>query len=332
MGIGRSSRIWRAASIPSSRGILTSSTARSGRSVRDSSTASMPSLASAQTSNPARSSSCLRSSRMIVSSSAIRILTAQVSQLDTRNKREPRSPPTSRPARTAGSSATIARVSSMPVLNTHSPRGESSGWSPKGPQRSSTPRSCRSRRWARCCSWISFSRSSGRSCASGGLRRSTNVWRSSSGGALIPVQRLREHPCVAVGIVEGRQLDHAFDLVRVAVETRVQRLEVLAGSVDVLDAEGRHRAAMLQLLDLAEPDRDPAPRSLDLAPAVLLEAVLELEAERLPVPLDRGLEVGHVDGDDELPVVIDRRRRLLGLGLSHRCLLSFGHRLVLFLY
>src|SRR5262245_9517282 len=64
----------RAASMPSSFGILTSRTATSGRSVRASSTASSPSRASAQTSKPARSSSARRSSRMIVSSSATRIL------------------------------------------------------------------------------------------------------------------------------------------------------------------------------------------------------------------------------------------------------------------
>ena len=44
IGIGRSSRIRRAASIPSSFGIFTSSSARSGSSLRASATASSPSL------------------------------------------------------------------------------------------------------------------------------------------------------------------------------------------------------------------------------------------------------------------------------------------------
>src|SRR4051812_14115591 len=59
--------------MPSSFGILTSSSARSGSSVRASVTASSPSFASAQTSKPAFSSSSRRSSLMIVSSSAIRM-------------------------------------------------------------------------------------------------------------------------------------------------------------------------------------------------------------------------------------------------------------------
>src|SRR2546423_1574431 len=62
-----------AASIPSSPGIFTSRTARSGRSLAASATASSPSLASAQTSNPALSSRLRRSRRMIVSSSATRM-------------------------------------------------------------------------------------------------------------------------------------------------------------------------------------------------------------------------------------------------------------------
>src|ERR671918_402420 len=65
----------RAASMPSRRGILTSRMARSGRSLAASSTASSPSRASAQTLKPARSRISRRSSRMIVSSSAIRIRT-----------------------------------------------------------------------------------------------------------------------------------------------------------------------------------------------------------------------------------------------------------------
>src|SRR3954447_26635938 len=71
--------------MPSSFGILTSSSARSGSSVRASVTASSPSLASAQTSKPAFSSSSRRSSLMIVSSSAIRIRIV----LSSRSRREP---------------------------------------------------------------------------------------------------------------------------------------------------------------------------------------------------------------------------------------------------
>src|SRR6478609_7788807 len=59
--------------MPSSFGILTSSSARSGSTVRASVTASSPSFASAHTSKPAFSSKARRSSRMIVSSSAIRM-------------------------------------------------------------------------------------------------------------------------------------------------------------------------------------------------------------------------------------------------------------------
>src|SRR5882672_6820335 len=73
IGIGRSSRIFRAASMPSSFGILTSMIARSGCSERASATASSPSRASAHTSNPARTSRSRRSRRMIVSSSAMRM-------------------------------------------------------------------------------------------------------------------------------------------------------------------------------------------------------------------------------------------------------------------
>src|SRR5215210_7242955 len=94
IGIGRSSRIVRAASIPSRRGILTSRTARSGSVARASSTASNPSFASAHTSKPARSSNCFRSSRMIVSSSAIRIRTASKSPIPLRKReRALRRPP-----------------------------------------------------------------------------------------------------------------------------------------------------------------------------------------------------------------------------------------------
>ena len=72
IGSGRRSSIRRAASIPSRSGIFTSITARSGSCRAASSTASPPSRASATTSNPARSSIARMSSRMIVSSSAIR--------------------------------------------------------------------------------------------------------------------------------------------------------------------------------------------------------------------------------------------------------------------
>src|SRR4051812_24434414 len=89
-------------------------------------------------------------------------------------------------------------------------------------------------------------------------------------------QRLREHPRVPVGVVEGRELDHALDLLRLAVELRPERLEVSPGRGDVLDAEGRHGAAVLELLALAEADEHPAPRRPQLAPAVLLELVDDL--------------------------------------------------------
>src|SRR5436190_7665418 len=81
IGIERSSWILRAASMPSSRGIFTSRIARSGVSERASAIASSPSRASAHTSCPARSSRSLRSRRMIVSSSATRILTPTVLRL-----------------------------------------------------------------------------------------------------------------------------------------------------------------------------------------------------------------------------------------------------------
>src|SRR5512133_2458460 len=192
-----------AASLPSRRGIFTSSTATSGSSVRASSTASSPSRASAQTSNPARSSRARRSSLMIVSSSAMR---------------------------------TLIRTSLRGNL-----RGEA----------------------------------------------------------------LREHVRVAVGVVEHAELDHALDLVRVAVEANVVGLEVLPGRVDVPDAEGRGRAARLDLLRLAEPDRHVPRGGRHLAPAVLLELVDELEAEHLAVPLDRLLHVGDADRDREVLVVLE---------------------------
>src|SRR5205814_2053278 len=67
---------------------------------------------------------------------------------------------------------------------------------------------------------------------------------------------LREHPRVAVGVVERRELHHAVDLVRLPVEACVEGLEVRAGRIDVFDAERRHGAAVLELLALAEADRD----------------------------------------------------------------------------
>src|SRR5262245_12599989 len=198
IGIGRSSRMRRAASIPSSLGIFTSSTATSGSVSRASATASSPSRASAQTSNPARSSRVRRSSLMIVSSSAMRTFT----------------------------------------------------------------------------------------------RRSLR--------ALPSVESLREHVRVAVGVVEHAQLDHALDLVRVAVEADVLRLEVLARHLDVIDAEGRGRRARLNLLRLAEADRHVLRGRRHLAPAVLLELVDELEPEHVAVPLDRLLHVGDTDRDRDV--------------------------------
>ena len=132
-------------------------------------------------------------------------------------------------------------------------------------------------------------------------------------------QRLREHPRVAVGVVERRELDHALDLLRLAVELRPERLEVRARGNDVLDAEGRHGAAVLELLALAEADEDSAPRRAQLAPAVLVELVDDLEAERLAVPLDGPVEVRDVHGDHELPVVLERRRERFCGGLGHAC-------------
>src|SRR5215208_256883 len=162
IGIGRSSRMRRAASMPSSFGIFTSMIATSGSRSSARATASSPSRASPTTSIPARFNNSTRSSRMIVSSSATR----------TRMR----------------------------------------GGYPE--------------------------------------RRL----------ALVPHQRLREHPRVPVGVVERRELDHALDLVRLAVELRSERLEVRARGNDVLDAEGRHGAAVLELLALAEADEDSAPR------------------------------------------------------------------------
>src|SRR5215510_10073335 len=182
IGIGRSSRMRRAASIPSSLGIFTSSTATSGSVSRASATASSPSRASAQTSNPARSSRVRRSSLMIVSSSAMRTFT----------------------------------------------------------------------------------------------RRSLR--------ALPSVESLREHVRVAVGVVEHAQLDHALDLVRVAVEAHVLGLEVLPRRLDVDDAESRRDAPRLDVFGLAEADRDVLRRGRHLAPAVRLELVDELESEHVAVP------------------------------------------------
>src|SRR3954447_10561143 len=201
----------RAASIPSRRGILTSSTATSGSSLRASSTASSPSRASAQTSNPARSSRARRSSLMIVSSSAMRTLTNRSLRRDL--------------------------------------RGEA----------------------------------------------------------------LREHVRVAVGVVEHAELDHALDLVRVAVEADVVRLEVLPRDVDVLHAERWRGRARLHLFGLPEADRHVLRGGRHLAPAVLLELVDELEAEHFAVPLDCLLHVGHADGDREVLAVLEGRVR------GHRC-------------
>src|SRR5262245_40994860 len=156
----------------------------------------------------------------------------------------------------------------------------------------------------------------------------TLTWRSLR--AVFPVEALRQHVRVAVGVVERRQLDHALDLVRVAVEAHVLRLEGLAGGVDVDHAERRSRAARLDLLGLAEPDRHVLRWGGHLAPAVLFELVDELEAEHVRVPLDRPLEVGHADGDREVPVVVEgcvRRHRgdlrFLGHRSSSRCHVMF---------
>ena len=70
---GARARIRRAASMPSSRGIFTSMTARSGTSVSASATASSPSRASAHDLVPGALEQPARSRRMMVSSSAIRI-------------------------------------------------------------------------------------------------------------------------------------------------------------------------------------------------------------------------------------------------------------------
>src|SRR5512132_43473 len=214
----------RAASMPSSRGILTSSTATSGSVSRASATASSPSRASAQTSNPARSSRVRRSSLMIVSSSAMRTLTRKSLRRDL--------------------------------------RGEA----------------------------------------------------------------LREHVRIAVGVVEHAELDHALDLVRVAVEAHALRLEVLPGRVDVDDAEGRGGASRLHIFGLAETDRDVLRGGRHLAPAVLLELVDELEAEHVAIPLDRLLHVGDADREGEVLVVLEGgvrgHRSDLGF-LAHSFLLSF---------
>src|SRR4029077_808440 len=63
-------------------------------------------------------------------------------------------------------------------------------------------------------------------------------------------EALREHVRVAVGVVEHAELDHALDLVRVAIKAHVLRLEVLPGRLDVDDAEGRSRAARFDLFGL----------------------------------------------------------------------------------
>ncbi len=122
-----------------------------------------------------------------------------------------------------------------------------------------------------------------------------------------------------------RELDHALDLVRVAVEAHVLRLEVLAGLLDVEDAEGRSRAAGLHLFGLAEPDRQVLRGCGHLAPSVLLELVDELETEHVAVPLDRALEVRDADRDGEVLAVVERgvRRHRSDLHLlAHRFLLS----------
>ena len=70
-GATRSRAIWAAAAMPSSRGILTSITTRSGRCSIVSATACSPSPASATTSYPASVSISARSSLISASSSAI---------------------------------------------------------------------------------------------------------------------------------------------------------------------------------------------------------------------------------------------------------------------
>src|SRR5215217_8681597 len=110
-------------------------------------------------------------------------------------------------------------------------------------------------------------------------------------------EALREHVRVPVGVVEHAELDHALDLVRVAVEADVVGLEVLARRVDVLDAERGSSARRLDLLGLPEADRHVLGGGRHLAPAVLLEPVDELESEYFAVPLDRLLQVRDADRD-----------------------------------
>src|SRR6266536_2987425 len=97
----------------------------------------------------------------------------------------------------------------------------------------------------------------------------------------------------------------------------VERFEVRAGCLDVLHGERGHRAAVLQLLALAEADRDAGQRCAHLAPAVLVEAIDKLEAERLSVPLDRRVEVGDVHGDHHRVAVLERGRKRLCRCLAH---------------
>src|SRR5262249_26339811 len=130
-----------------------------------------------------------------------------------------------------------------------------------------------------------------------------------------------------VRVVEGRELDHAGHLARLAVEADAVPLEVGARGLDVDDAEGRRdRALAADLLDLAEPDRQPRYRRLDLGPPVLLELVGLVEAEHVPVPVERFAKVGDVDRADEVAGVLERPRPRLVLGCltTHWCLPSSG--------
>ena len=230
----------RAASMPSSFGIFTSMIARSGSSDSARATASSPSRASPTTSIPARFSSSTRSSRMIVSSSATRIrmrggyparsLHVMTREPSLRARLRRSWAQTSRVLVEAGPEhPALVRPEVREVLLRN---------------RSAAPPRCRRIR-----------RAGGRTCT---LELHYSASPSSA----------REHPRVPVGVVERRELHHAVDLVRVAVEL-VSSDSRCARGVDVLDGERRHGAAVLELLALAEPDRDAVQRRAHFAPAVL---------------------------------------------------------------
>src|SRR5207342_895373 len=75
---------------------------------------------------------------------------------------------------------------------------------------------------------------------------------------------------------------------------------------DVVHAERRGDVALRDRLVLSETDAK-AERRLQLAPAVLLQLVVELEAENIAVPGERPVVVAHVHRDDAVRgVVVDR--------------------------